>query len=173
MDILKVKGWIIFLTFLFIFGPLSILLNYLASQFNDSVSTILGLAFFLILYFLYPFLVGLRLRSILSSQAHYNTKTNASIILDWLIVLVTISLTNVLNLQEQLLTVLVSTMGVVGIARLGAFPAHQIRSIELKRNAGIWEYFSETLQMIYWPLGVLWMQPRINKIANRAVKIEE
>ena len=88
-----------------------------------------------------------------------------------------VATSKVLPYQEKdlnILTVVIAVIGVVGFTRLGAFPAREIRSIELKRNAGIWEYASETFQMIYWPLAVLWMQPRVNKIANKkAITISE
>ena len=48
-----------------------------------------------------------------------------------------------------------------------------VKSIELKRNAGIWEYTPETFQFLCWPLGIWWTQPRLNKIATRDVVINE
>lgn len=174
IDILNIKGWVIFLGFILIFGPMVILVDFIGSHLNDPLITILGIIFLLTFYFLYPLLVGLRLRSLLSSQTHYVTKRDISLILDWCVVLVPYSIMGVVNFREQMpdfIMVVVGVVGLVGVVRLGSFPAHQIRSIELKRNAGSWEYVSETFQMIYWPLGVLWMQPRINKIAARTIKI--
>lgn len=173
IDILNIKAWVIFLGFLLIFGPMVILVDFIGSHLNDPLVTILGIIFLLTFYFLYPLLVGLRLRSLLSSQTRYVTKRDISLILDWCLVLVPYSIMGVVNFRQQVPDLIMMAVGVVGLAgvvRLGSFPAHQIRSIELKRNAGIWEYVSETFQMIYWPLGVLWMQPRINKIAQEPLK---
>ena len=52
-------------------------------------------------------------------------------------------------------------------------PAKQLKSIELKRNAGFWEFVPEAFQFLLWPLGVLWIQPRINRILERKITIRE
>lgn len=46
---------------------------------------------------------------------------------------------------------------------LASLPAKALRSIELKRNAGIWQ----TFQFILWPLGIFWLQPRINDVPKQ------
>ena len=170
IDILNIKPWVIFLAFLLIFGPMVVLIDYIEFLLDDPVVTILATVFVLTIYFLYPMLVGLKLRSLLSSQTRYVKRTDISLMLDWCMILIPYSFTSLVNFRESMPNIIVVAIGVVGligIARIGSFPAYQIRSIELRRNAGTWEYISETLQMIYWPLGVLWMQPRINKIATR------
>jgi hypothetical protein len=176
IDILNIKPWVIFLAFLLIFGPMVVLIDYIKFLLDDPVVTILGTVFLLTIYLLYPMLVGLNLRSLLSSQTRYVKRTDISLMLDWCMVLIPYSITSLVNFRESMpnITVLaIGVVGLIGIARIGSFSAYQIRSIELRRNAGTWEYISETLQMIYWPLGVLWMQPRINRIATRTTKISE
>jgi hypothetical protein len=174
IDILNTKAWVIFLAFLLVFGPIAVLADLIASYLDTPLVTILLSMFVWTVYLLYPVLVGLRLRSLLSSHDRYVTKKNISVILDCCLAEVAYALSG--NAREHLPNAIVVCMGVaglVGLIRLAAFPAHQIRSIELKRNATIWEYASETFQMLYWPLGVLWMQPRINRIATKTIKISE
>lgn len=47
------------------------------------------------------------------------------------------------------------------------FPSRTIKSIELKREAGLWEYIADSFTILCWPLGIFWIQPRINKINNK------
>lgn len=175
-DILKVKSWVIFLAFLLIVGPIVVLMDYIVFSLGNPLVTICGRLFVLAVYFLYPMLVGLKLRSLLALQTLYNRRNSVSLILDSSMVLIPYMLTGFFELHGELSNVVaiaIAATGVIGIVRIASFPAHEIRSIELRRNAGIWEYVSETVQMIYWPIGVLWMQPRINNIAARTITISE
>jgi hypothetical protein len=47
------------------------------------------------------------------------------------------------------------------------FPSRTIKSIELKREAGLWEYIADSFTILCWPLGIFWIQPRINKINSK------
>ena len=177
IDILTIKGWKILLAFLLIVGPMVVLLNYVVTFFDIEIVVFLGDFVILGVYFLYPMLVGLRLRTTLTSQPLYTRKSNISLAIDCCMIVIAYGTKELMLNQENELNIflgIIGVLGVVGIVRLGSFPAHEIRSIELKRNAGIWEYASETFQMLYWPLGVLWMQPRVNRIANkRTITISE
>jgi hypothetical protein len=57
--------------------------------------------------------------------------------------------------------------------KIFSFPARPLKSIELKRNAGIWEYTPEAFQFLFWPLGLWWTQPTINRIVTKELIIEE
>jgi hypothetical protein len=169
-DILTTKAWVIFLFFLFIVGPTVILMDYIGIVFDYEPVAILGQIVLLSIYFLYPMLVGFRLRAILSSQPLYTKRKNTSLAIDCCIIAIAYVTTELFQVHGKAPNIFLAIVGIAGLVsfiRLGSFPAHEIKSIELKRNAGIWEYVSETFQMIYWPLGVLWMQPRINRIASK------
>ncbi|HEY5746594.1 MAG TPA: hypothetical protein VIU12_10995 [Chryseolinea sp.] len=47
------------------------------------------------------------------------------------------------------------------------FPSRTINSIELKREAGFWEYIADSFRILCWPLGIWWIQPRINRINDK------
>ncbi len=64
-------------------------------------------------------------------------------------------------------------INIVSFLGVFSFPARRLKSIELRRNAGIWEYTPETFQFLVWPLGVWWLQPRLNKIAAKETIIIE
>jgi hypothetical protein len=46
-----------------------------------------------------------------------------------------------------------------------------LKSIELRRNAGVWEYAADTFNFMLWPIGVFWIQSRINEIPEREIVI--
>jgi hypothetical protein len=169
MDILTVREWKLFLISAFILLATFILIESITSFLESEIVTFLGGLVILAVYFIYPVWVGLLLRDMLSSQPHYTRRSNASLILDGCLIAVAYGAQEIRYQRGEASIFLgvIGVLGVVGIVRLASFPAHEIKSIELKRNAGLWEYVSEAFQMLYWPLGVLWMQPRINRIANK------
>lgn len=44
------------------------------------------------------------------------------------------------------------------------YPGKALKSIELNQEAGIGEYFGYFILMIFWPIGIWWIQPKLNKI---------
>ena len=55
-----------------------------------------------------------------------------------------------------------------------SLPAKQLKSIELKRNAGIWEYVPATFNFFMWPsMEVFFLQPRINRLLQNRIAIED
>ncbi|MTI29322.1 hypothetical protein [Xanthovirga aplysinae] len=47
-----------------------------------------------------------------------------------------------------------------------AFPAKTIKSIELKKNTGIGDYIGDFFLIVFLPIGIWFLQPRINKIVE-------
>ncbi len=47
------------------------------------------------------------------------------------------------------------------------YPGKALKSIELKREAGVGEYYGYLLLMIFWPIGIWWIQPKLNKLEAR------
>ncbi|WP_192821747.1 hypothetical protein [Rufibacter sp. LB8] len=59
---------------------------------------------------------------------------------------------------------------------LHAFTAKALRSIELRRKARFGDYVGEFFLLLFWPVGIWVLQPRINKIAIKkfgSIKQEE
>ncbi len=44
------------------------------------------------------------------------------------------------------------------------YPGKALRSVELKEEAKIGEYLGYFFLMIFWPIGIWWIQPKLNKI---------
>lgn len=47
-----------------------------------------------------------------------------------------------------------------------AFPVKELKSIELGREAKIGEYAGDLVLMLVWPIGIWFIQPRINKVIS-------
>jgi hypothetical protein len=65
-----------------------------------------------------------------------------------------------------LITLLVNIFCVIVII---SFPARELKSIELKRNARFHEHFNELLQFMLWPFCVWRLQSRLAAIATQSV----
>lgn len=52
------------------------------------------------------------------------------------------------------------------IVHVFLFPARVLKSVEIKHKASFSQYIFHVLMMIFWPIGVWFLQPRINKIAE-------
>jgi hypothetical protein len=67
----------------------------------------------------------------------------------------------------QLLGIIVATITLFVLFKFLQFPSRTIKSIELKREAGFWEYIAVSFTIFCWPLGIWWIQPRINEISDK------
>ncbi len=54
-----------------------------------------------------------------------------------------------------------------------AFPVKELKSIELGREAKIGEYAGDVVLMLMWPIGIWFIQPRINKVLSERDTIVE
>jgi hypothetical protein len=67
----------------------------------------------------------------------------------------------------QFLAIIIATITLFVLFKFIQFPSRTIKSIELRREAGFWEYVADSFTILCWPLGIWWIQPRINKISNK------
>jgi hypothetical protein len=172
LDILKVKHWQLLLSFFAILIPFDVVLTYAAYVWPalwwiDSLASML--------YFAYPVLVWKRLSQLLSGEALFeraNSKKVSSAVIASVILMVCAPLIAA-HFPQSPLHIAVSAILLISLSFICAVPGKQLKSIELKRNAGIWEYVPEAFQFFIWPLGVLWLQPRINRVLERKIIIKE
>ena len=54
-----------------------------------------------------------------------------------------------------------------------AFPVKELKSIELGREAKLGEYAGDMVLMLIWPIGIWFIQPRINKVVNERDTVAE
>jgi len=75
------------------------------------------------------------------------------------------------NRTDMLLPrIIIAIIGVSVLFKFVQFPSRTINSIELKREAGLWEYVADAFQILFWPLCIWWIQPRINRINDKKMK---
>ena len=48
------------------------------------------------------------------------------------------------------------------------FPGKTLKTLELGKEATFGQYFSYFLLMIFWPIGIWFIQPKLNKIIKAA-----
>ena len=63
---------------------------------------------------------------------------------------------------ELVTRILSSCVVIYFIYKFYKVPSKALKSLELKREAGFWEYIADTFQIFAWPLCIWWIQPRIN-----------
>jgi hypothetical protein len=174
--ILERKNWEIFLVFIaiqFLVLPTIVIMSWLFGPGPDTV-TVQLIEFFAsgTLYFSYPIIVGHRLNHILAG--HENLKLTSVQVIRACIIVMTISY--VVGLSWDIAepwAYLIPLTAIPCFLVITSWPARPLKSIELRRNAGIWEYIPEAFQFILWPLAVWWIQPRLNDIDKDKIQISE
>jgi hypothetical protein len=64
------------------------------------------------------------------------------------------------------LTVVLVAYFILSLAILYSYPARTLKSLETKKEIDINDYFGDIFRLLFWPIGIWTIQPRINKIAN-------
>lgn len=168
--ILKRKNWEIFLAFIvaqFVGLPTILILSYLFGPGAQSlVVQLIEFIATITLYFSYPILIGLKLNGILAPQKNFKL-TSTKFIMTSVIVMIT---SYIIRHPWGYLIPLIIIPCFITVA---VWPARPLKSIELGRNAGIWEYIPYAFQFVLWPLGVWWIQPQLNVIDESKVRITE
>jgi hypothetical protein len=78
-----------------------------------------------------------------------------------------------ISTTELVTRILLSCVVIYFIYNFYRVPSQALKSFELKREAGFWEYVAVTFQIFAWPLCIWWIQPRINnafkKLQNKSI----
>lgn len=56
---------------------------------------------------------------------------------------------------------------IVSTVMVSAFPAKALKLIELNGDVDINDYFNDFLSILFWPIGIWFIQPRINRIIDK------
>jgi len=175
---LSLKNWQIFLLFLAYYFIIIGTLMLTNTTLPEVVESIL---FGLIPLTIYPLLVGLSLKKYISNDVGTTNKGFkvfiGSAIIGSMVFLVTENLKGNGPITEYdwgttqtILAITWGCLGLVAFFKFLQFPSRAINSIELGREAGLWEYIADSFQMWIWPFGIFWLQPRINKINDRKLR---
>lgn len=177
LSILKQRHWTIFIAFLVCMLGAHLIVEFIADIFDlrwfDKSKQVTEFLLTMPVLFSYPFLVDQQLRSKLKGQVNFKRTTNSYLIIVTVLFLATYLLTIFAAEFESIVFYVLGIINALCMLTLFSFPARLLKSIELKRNAGLWEYVPETFQFLCWPLGVWWIQPRLSKIATKNIIIAE
>lgn len=179
MKIATRKHWEIFLGFILVTLLTNVILDAVLGYFGyspfDKLSRATNFLLTFPLYLSYPFLVGQDLNTRLNRQSKFKPTSTSSLIipLSTLIVIYFIGLFYLDQNSPIWIIVLLMAINLFLMMKIFSFPARPLKSMELKRNAGLWEYTPEAFQFLCWPLGVWWTQPTINRLVTKEIIIEE
>jgi len=164
--ILKAKHWQIFIILI-----ISLVIANFTIENNDTVTLVLK-NIGIVLYFLYPFLIGLFLQDYLPNTIRLN---HNYFILNSLIWITTYLTVMILSKGEGMtfsgLAAIPMLYVVFAFLHYLSFPAKTLKSIELNKEAKFRDYISEFFLIVFLPIGIWFLQPRINKITNTKEKI--
>jgi hypothetical protein len=184
MKIATRKHWQIFLGFIIILLVINVILDTILGYFGyspfDTLSRAINFLVTFPLYLLYPYLVGEDLNGLLKQQIKFTPTSNRL----FLILVAMLMIPNFIcyfyldSLGDQpdvatWLTIILLVINFSLLFKISSFGARPMKSIELKRTAGFWEYGEESFQFLFWPLGLWWTQPIINRIVTKEIIIEE
>ncbi len=156
--ILKAKHWQIFLI---------IIIGFFISNFTVEDNTTLTLILKIsgvIIYFLYPFLIGLFLYDYIPEKIKLNHiffLINSYI---WIGVYIFAMITS--DGESTTLTGFAALPGfyiVFAFLHFLSFPVKLLKSIEINREARFSEYKGYLLLILFFPIGIWFLQPRINR----------
>ena len=156
---LKMKHWQIFLLLIFA----SFISNFTWVGY-DLFNTLLNLTGVL-LYLIWYFAIGLELTEYLPRKVEL-PKT-LFVINGFILILSTVILTMFFDGSFQangLLGFILAIYTFYAVFQFFFYPGKALKSIELNTEAKIGEYFGYFLLMVFWPIGIWWIQPKLNKI---------
>ena len=170
-DILAFKHWQLILILFVLIIPFDALMTLLIAFLPASMRAADAAAAVLLLIS-YPLLTWKRLSDLLAGQVLFE-RTHP-----WKVIAAAVAVVGLSTLAPLVdgrfpQDIVVSFTLLFLLSFICGVPAKQLKSIELKRNAGFWEFVPEAFQFLLWPLGVLWIQPRINRILERKITIRE
>ena len=161
--VIRLKAWTIFTVIFFLPMIGSVISGMISKEVNiGAISRIIGI----VLYFSWLGMLGLYL----NSKNQFTRKNLHYLFLATLIICTfTYISMNVQTLQKEHSFKLFILQGILMPFTLFSFffnsyfVAKNFRSLELKREAKMSDCIFETLMMIVWPIGVWFIQPRIQR----------
>jgi hypothetical protein len=184
MKIATRKHWQIFIGFLTSLLLINVILDTVLRYFGyspfDTLSRATNFMVTFPLYLSYPYFVGQDLNGLLKQQVKFIPTSNRSLFLLVAILMIPNFIAyfylNSIRDKSELPTWLEAILMAINFSllfRICSFGARPMKSIQLKRTAGFWEYGEESFQFLAWPIGIWWTQPKINKLVTKEIIITE
>jgi len=174
--VLKLKHWQIFGLFILYESMLALILNFSQIQTPWVLDILL---FNVIPIFGYPLLLTHALDKYFDVSKGHSFKGMKAYDVFWLLMIIGLLISEGFADRENELTIgditgtemtikiILMLFQLYFLIRFYKVPSKALKSIELKRDAGLWEYIADAFQFFAWPLCIWWAQPRINVAFNR------
>ena len=166
--LLSAKHWQIF--FLLIVGLIIGSLKIENDTTLTSILTIVGI----IIYAIYPMAVGHLLQEYIPKKVELNHNLFLINVFLWITVYsIVIIISDGEGMTFDGLMAFPIFYVFFAIIHSFAFPARTLKTIELGRKAGFGEYVGDFFLILFLPLGIWFLQPRVNKIIIKNQPISE
>ncbi|KAA3436366.1 hypothetical protein [Rufibacter hautae] len=160
--LLRAKNWQIFIL-LFIGMALS---NTVIEN-DPTITLILNLAGVLA-YFIYPFILGYSLQDFLPKKVELN---NTFFLINSFVWIGGYLATSIISDRQGMtfngLAALPFFYIMFAFLYSQAFPAKTLKSIEMKTEASLGDYFGDFMLILFLPIGIWFLQPRINRVIEK------
>ena len=158
-SILKLKHWQVFIILI-----VGLLLNNFTIEDNQTLTTIFSITG-AIIYFMWPLLVGHGLYQILLDRINLNYNFFIINSFVWLTAWIIIMIMS--DGQGMIFNGVAALPGFYVFYALLyylAFPARTLKSIEKGKKADFGEYIGDFFLIVFLPIGIWFLQPRINRV---------
>lgn len=164
--LLKAKHWQIFIILI-----IGIFISNFTIENNNTITLILKIIG-ITLYFLYPFIIGLFLYDYVPNAIRLNHNfflVNSFIwITTYLVVMV---LSDGKGMTFNGLAAIPMFYVAFAFLHYLSFPAKTLKSIEIDKEAKLGDYIGDFFLIVFLPIGIWFLQPRINRILKTKEKI--
>jgi len=159
--ILKLKHWQVFLILLL--ASITFNFEWVGNDFFNRAINTVGL----IIYFLWYFAVGLELTEHLQHRIEFGRSMfiiNAFVLTLSMLILVTVFDGEYSN--NGFLPFVWGVYLMYAIVQFTSFPARALKSVEQQDEVRFDQYFGYYLLILFWPFGIWWIQPKLNRIGR-------
>lgn len=134
---------------------------------SPTTTSFLNLAGVLI-YFIYPFIIGYFLQDFLPNKVELNSTFFLINTFVWIgVYLATIILSDGKGMSFNGLAALPFFYVFFAFLYYQAFPAKVLKSVETKTEASFGDYFGDFMLILFLPIGIWFLQPRINRAVEK------
>ena len=169
-SVLTAKHWQIFLFLMFamVLGNFTVEGQSLLNTISKIIGAVILLA--------WPFILGLELYRYLPERIELGNTLiiiNGLLIILSAIALVIISNGQEMNYSGSGLKALPVFYFIFAILHILFFPGKVLRSIELGHKASFGDYIGYGVLIWFWPIGIWFLQPKVNKVVKEQLTVEE
>lgn len=164
MWLLKLRHWQVF-TIIFV----AVIMQNFTFEGYPEITSIITLVGYLV-YYLWPLLVGDTLHKIAGKRFDLNNNTFIICGLIWLLTISSIVIfTDGASYRFTGIQALPGLLVVVAYCYYISYPAKALKTLEIGNDIEVGSYIGDFFLIVFLPIGIWFLQPRLNKIAAKNV----